>query len=73
MMKCLYCKREMVKGKAPFHADRKGYHVFWEGIPAWVCPQCGEAFFEEEAVEEIQNALKVLDKSSPRLTAKTGC
>ncbi|MCK5270349.1 MAG: YgiT-type zinc finger protein [Sedimentisphaerales bacterium] len=40
----------MIKGKSPFSADRKGYHISWESIPAWVCTQCGEALFEENEV-----------------------
>ncbi len=51
----------MVKGAAPFSVDRKGYHISWESIPAWVCTQCGEALFEENAVIHIQKALQQID------------
>lgn len=27
----------MVRATAPFSIDRKGYHIVWEAIPAWVC------------------------------------
>ena len=33
--------------KAPFHADRNGYHLVFDTVPAWVCDQFGEAYFEE--------------------------
>jgi len=46
-MKCIYCQTEMKRGKAPYHIDRKGYHLFFEKAPAWVCSQCGETYFEE--------------------------
>lgn len=54
---------------APFSIDRKGYHVVWESIPAWVCTQCGEPFFESPEVESIQRALTALDRESSALIA----
>ena len=60
-MECLYCKGKLVKGSAPFSADRNGYHIAWESIPAWVCSQCGEALFEENEVNHIQKALQQVD------------
>jgi YgiT-type zinc finger domain-containing protein len=60
-MKCLYCQGMMVRGTAPFHIARKGYHLILDTIPAWVCTQCGEAYFEETAVEAIQQVLQAID------------
>jgi len=59
----------MVRGKAPFSLDRNGYHVSWDAIPAWVCSQCGEPFFESREVELIQKALTELDRESAALVA----
>lgn len=63
-MTCMYCKGRMKHGVAPYRADRRGYHVTWEAVPAWVCAQCGEAFFEEAQVDQIQEALATLDRKS---------
>ena len=52
----MHCKGRMVWGTAPFSLDRNGYHVSWDAIPAWVCSQCGEPFFESREVELIQKA-----------------
>jgi YgiT-type zinc finger domain-containing protein len=68
-MNCLHCKGRMVRGTAPFSIDRKGYHVLWEAVPAWICTQCGEAYFEAHEVEAIQEALKSLDRQSAALIA----
>ena len=70
-MECMYCKGTMVKGSAPFSVDRNGYHIVWEKIPAWVCSQCGEAFFESNEVEHIQKALETIDKETRYLTLKS--
>jgi YgiT-type zinc finger domain-containing protein len=56
-MECLHCKGQMKRGTAPFRVDRRRYHVHWDAIPAWVCTQCGEPFFETSEVEEVQRAL----------------
>lgn len=66
-MECLHCKGKMNKGSAPFSADRNGYHISWESIPAWVCSQCGEALFEENEVSHIQKALEKIDQETNAL------
>lgn len=60
----------MVKGSAPYSADRNGYHISWEAIPAWVCSQCGEPLFEENEVNHIQKALQQVDQETLALTSK---
>jgi len=57
----------MERGTAPFHIDRKRYHLILDTIPAWVCAQCGEAYFEEAAVEAIQQVIHAVDKHTESL------
>ena len=52
----------MEKSTVSYTVDRKGYHLFIEKIPAYVCAQCGERYFEEREVDAIQNMLKVFEK-----------
>ena len=66
-MKCLYCQGKMVRGTAPFDIHRKGYHLSFDAVPAWVCTQCGESYFAESEVETIQQAIRALDKRTERL------
>ena len=61
-MKCIHCEGKMKQGTAPFHIDRKGYHLVLDAIPAWVCTQCGETYFAEADVEAIQQVIKAVDK-----------
>ncbi len=67
MMECIYCKGKMVKKSIPFQVYRKGYYLTLNSVPAWVCPQCGEPYFEETEVDAIQHALKMLDKEIERI------
>ena len=66
-MKCMYCQGEMTRGTAPFHIDRKGYHLMLVAIPAWVCTQCGEAYFDEAEVEAIQQIIRTVDEQTGKI------
>ena len=66
-MKCMYCQGRMERRTAPFHIDRKGYHLLFDKIPAWVCSQCGEVYFEEVEVNSIQAVIPVVDEQVERL------
>ncbi len=66
-MKCMHCKGDMVYKTARFQIDRKGYHLMLDTVPAWVCSQCGETYFEEAEVDTIQDVLKTLDGRPERL------
>ena len=57
----------MERGAAPFHIDRKGYHLQLDKIPAWVCGQCGEVYFEEEEVNSIQSVIRAVDEKLEKL------
>lgn len=71
-MKCLHCGGNMERGSAPFTATRKRYFICWESIPAWVCTQCGEPYFEAAEVERIQNALAAVDQETAELSRTDG-
>ena len=66
-MTCIHCKGKMRKGPAPFHIDRKSYHLLLDAVPAWICTQCGEVYFEEAEVDTIQQAIRSLDKRTEKL------
>ena len=70
-MKCMHCQGEMVKTTAPFHIDRKGMHLSLDDIPAWICKQCGEPYFEETEVDTIQAIIRTVDQQADKL-AKAG-
>jgi len=68
-MKCIHCRGNMERKTAPFQIDRKGYHLIFDAVPAWVCTQCGEAYFEEREVEEIQDAIRAVDQRAEKIAA----
>lgn len=68
-MNCIHCRGQMERGTAPFHVDRKGYHLVIDVVPAWICQQCGEVYFEEAEVESIQEAIRLLDRHTEKLAS----
>jgi YgiT-type zinc finger domain len=64
----MYCQAEMKRGTVPFHIDRKGIHVSLDEIPAWVCPQCGETYFEEKEVDSMQALVKAVEEQMRKFT-----
>ncbi len=70
-MRCIHCRGKMEHKSAPFQIDRKGYHLVLDAIPAWVCTQCGEVYFDEVEVEAIQEVIQRLDKQTEKLAVAT--
>ena len=59
----------MRRSTAPLHLDRYGYHLSLHFVPAWICGQCGEPFFEEREVDIIQDAIQAPDDQTRRIVA----
>lgn len=68
-MNCMHCQGKMKCGTAPFHIDRKGYHLVLDEIPAWLCSQCGERYFAEAEVDSIQSVIQTMDAQLEKLAA----
>jgi len=66
-MKCIHCQGQMRRATAPFHIDRKGCHLMLDTVPAWVCEQCGEAYFEEREVDTIQDLVRSIESKAEAL------
>lgn len=66
-MKCYYCGGGMKKGKATYTASRRGYHLLIDDVPAWICTQCGEVYFEEDEVDLIQDMLIEIDVGASKV------
>ena len=69
IMNCLHCQGTLVRKTVNYTANRKGYHLIIDDVPAWVCEQCGEPLFDEETVDAIQNALQEVDLQLNRLSS----
>ena len=66
-MECIHCQGIMSRSTTPFHVHRNGYHLALDAVPAWICGQCGEPYFEEREVDAIQGAIRDLDEQARQL------
>jgi YgiT-type zinc finger domain-containing protein len=57
----------MKRGTTPFHVDRKGCHLILDEVPAWICGQCGETYFEEREVDAIQDLAESVQQKAEAL------
>ncbi len=68
-MECIHCGGEVRRGRAPFQIDREGYVLTLQAVPAWICGQCGEAYFEDREVDFIQEVIRSMDTKARNLAA----
>jgi len=66
-MGCIHCHGTLERGRTSYTANRKGYHLIIDHVPAWICKKCGDALFGEETVEAIQEILREVDKQAGAL------
>lgn len=53
-MKCVICKQtELRPGKATVTLERAGATLVVKGVPARVCPNCGEEYVDEEVTKRL--------------------
>jgi len=53
-MICLICRQaEIIDGLTTVTFERGEFRLIVKGVPARVCPSCGEAFLEEAIAEQI--------------------
>jgi YgiT-type zinc finger domain-containing protein len=67
-MKCIHSQAVMKQPTAPLHINRNGCHVTIDNVPAWVCQQCGEAYFEDQEVDTIQDLIQTIEQKANKLT-----
>ena len=68
-MECFHCKGKMKKGETSYTVNRKDYHLVLDHVPAFICEQCGEPYFEENGIELVQQIIRDIDRNSGQLRA----
>lgn len=66
-MECTNCQGQLVRSQISYTANRQGYHLIIDEVPAWVCEQCSEPLFDAETVDVLQAMLHEVDKRLARL------
>ena len=67
-MNCFMCKGELTEKKVNYMVDLESTIIIIKGVPAKVCSQCGEQYFEDETSENIENIVNKLKDLSTEVT-----
>jgi YgiT-type zinc finger domain-containing protein len=51
----------MKRSRTTYTFNKKGHHLVLDDIPAWICTQCGEPYFEGKKIDAIQDVLRGLE------------
>lgn len=54
---CNVCHGHVKHTTTTYTQEYEGRLIIVENVPAWVCEQCGETYFDPEVVERIQNLI----------------
>ena len=58
-MICLICRQaEVVEGLTIVTLERAEFRLIVNGVPARVCPSCGEAYVDEDIAAQLLNIAK---------------
>ncbi len=55
--RCPFCKREAVFRELRLTEEKHGQLVVIEHVPAWVCEQCGEQYFDPGVADKVNRIL----------------
>ncbi|WP_035107540.1 type II toxin-antitoxin system MqsA family antitoxin [Desulfovirgula thermocuniculi] len=64
--KCPSCGGEVTPGKVDVERRWQGRLVIIEGVPAHICRQCGETYFDGEVVMEMERLKKAVSVPGER-------
>lgn len=67
-MNCFVCKGDLEKRKVNYVVDLENAIIIIKGVPAKVCTQCGEQYFDDETAENIEKIVNKLKQLSTEIT-----
>lgn len=67
-MNCFMCKGELIEKKVNYMVDLESTIIIIKGVPAKVCTQCEEQYFEDETSENIEAIVNKLKDLSTEVT-----
>lgn len=57
MTKCNICQGKLEQQITTYTQWYQGQLIVIENVPAWVCEQCGETYYDPDVVERIQSTI----------------
>lgn len=54
---CDVCGGKLRRTVTTYTQEYEGKMIVVENVPAWVCDQCGESYFDPDVVEQVQTLI----------------
>lgn len=67
-MNCFNCKGNLEVKNVNYMVDLEETIIIIKGVPAKVCTQCGEQYFDDETAENIEKIVDQLKQLSTEVT-----
>lgn len=67
-MNCFMCKGNLIKKEVNYVVDLEETIIIIKKVPANVCTQCGEQYFDDEIAENIEKIVNQLKKLATEVT-----
>ena len=67
-MSCFKCKGKLEEKKVNYMVDLNDTIIIIKGVPAKVCMQCGEKYFDDKTAENIEKIVNKLKQLSTEVT-----
>lgn len=67
-MNCFKCKGDLIEKQVNYMVDLEKTIIIIKGVPAKVCMQCGEQYFDDETSENIESIVNRLKDLSIEVT-----
>lgn len=68
IMNCFMCKGNLEEKKVNYVVDLENSIIIIKGVPAKVCTQCGEQYFDDETAENIEKIVNKLKQLATEVT-----
>lgn len=68
IMECFICKGELIEKKVNYMVDLEKTIIIIKGVPAKVCSECGEQYFDDETSQNIESIVNKLKDLSTEIT-----
>ncbi|MBA1334129.1 MAG: hypothetical protein HPY66_1613 [Firmicutes bacterium] len=67
-MDCIVCKGELIKKEINHIVDIEGQIIIIKNVPAEVCKQCGESFFENQVALRLEQIVEEIRSNKAEIT-----
>ena len=67
-MNCFMCKGDLIDKKVNYMVDLENTIIIIKNVPAKVCKQCGEQYFDNDTTEKLDKMVNKLKKLALEVT-----